>query len=55
MAGGEDRIRYNDSNTGDQVMAKQRSALTANISGHLKVVPSIKTFAQFFGYFDTEI
>ena len=45
----------NDSNNAGQVMAKQRSALTANISGHLKVSPSIKTFAQFFGYFDTEI
>ena len=38
-----------------EVMAKERQALTANMTGELSVSPNITTLATFFSYFDTEI
>lgn len=37
-----------------ELMAKQRTALAASISGELKVRPSIASLATFMTYFDTE-
>lgn len=37
-----------------EVMAKQRSAVTAGMLGELRVTPGITTLATFFEYFDTE-
>ena len=38
-----------------EVMAEQRSAVTAGLRGELRVTPGITTLATFFGYFDTEL
>jgi len=38
-----------------EVMAKERTALTANMTGELSVSPNITSLATFFNYFDTEI
>ena len=38
-----------------EVMAKERQALTANMTGELSVSPNITTLSTFFSYFDTEI
>merc|ERR1711971_929472 len=37
-----------------EVMAQQRSAVTAGLKGELRVTPGITTLATFFDYFDTE-
>ena len=38
-----------------EVMAKQRSAVTAGLRGELRVTPGITTLATFFEYFNTEL
>ena len=38
-----------------EVMAKERNALVANMSGELSVSPAITKLSTFFSYFDTEV
>ena len=38
-----------------EVMAQQKSAVTAGIMNELRVNPGITTLATFFSYFDTEL
>ena len=37
-----------------EILAKERSALTASLTGELSVSSGISDFARFFGYFDTD-